>query len=46
MKQPAKDIRHRASLSTASKALNTVPPEIDAFHEAVELGPGLTADIY
>jgi acetyl esterase len=46
MKQPAKDIPSlRKFVDGNSKALNAVPPEIGAFHEAVELRPGLTADI-
>jgi acetyl esterase len=46
MKQPAKDIPSlRKFIDSNSKALNAVPPEIGAFHEAVELRPGLTADI-
>jgi acetyl esterase len=46
MKQPAKDIPSlRKFVDRNSKALNAVPPEIGAFHEAVELRPGLTADI-
>jgi acetyl esterase/lipase len=46
MMQPAKDIPSlRKFIDRNSKALNAVPPEIGAFHEAVELRPGLTADI-
>ena len=46
MKQPAKDIPSlRKFIERNSKALNAVPPEIGAFHEAVDLRPGLTADI-
>lgn len=46
MKQPAKDIPSlRKFIDRNSKALNAMPPEIGAFHEAVELRPGLTADI-
>jgi len=46
MKQPAKDIPSlRKFVDRNSKALNAVPPEIGGFHEAVELRPGLTADI-
>jgi acetyl esterase/lipase len=46
MKQPAKDIPSlRKFIDRNSKALNAVPPEIGAFHKAVDLRPGLTADI-
>ena len=46
MKQPAKDIPSlRKFIDRNSRALNAVPPAIGAFHENVELRPGLTADI-
>jgi acetyl esterase len=45
-RQPAKDIPSlRKFIDRNSKALNAVPPEIGAFHENVELRPGLAADI-
>jgi len=46
MKQPAKDIPSlRKFIDRNSRALNAMPPAIGAFHENVELRPGLTADI-
>jgi acetyl esterase/lipase len=46
MKQPAKDIPSlRKFIDRNSRALNAVPPQVGAFHENVELRPGLTADI-
>jgi acetyl esterase/lipase len=35
----------RAALDMFAATLNADPPEIGAFHEAVELRPGLTADV-
>lgn len=46
MKRPAKDITSlRSFIDQSSNAINAVPPEIGAFHEGIELRPGLTADI-
>jgi acetyl esterase len=35
----------RAAMDTLGPMLNQNPPEIGAFHEAVEIRPGLTADV-
>jgi len=35
----------RAAMDTFAPMMNSNPPEIGAFHEAVELRPGLTADV-
>ncbi len=35
----------RTAMDTFAPMLNSDPPEIGAFHEAVELRPGLTADV-
>jgi acetyl esterase len=35
----------RTALDTLTPMLNSDPPEIGAFHEAVQLRPGLTADV-
>jgi acetyl esterase len=35
----------RAAMDTFTPMLNSDPPEIGAFHEAVQLRPGLTADV-
>ena len=35
----------RAAMDTFAPMLNSDPPEIGAFHEAVQLRPGLTADV-